>query len=100
MADATTLMPPSPGLSATLLSNKRVEPYSSKGPENVKIKPDAAVEDSRKLHTCLKWPCDHFMNSRAGQSQASSENSTNLRCREKSHDQNQSRGGLRTCSKS
>ena len=37
MADATSLTPPSPGLRATLLSNKRVEPYSPKGPENVKI---------------------------------------------------------------
>ena len=37
MADATSLTPPRPGLSATLLSNKRVEPYSPKGPENVKI---------------------------------------------------------------
>ena len=37
MADATSLTPPSPGLSATLLSNKHVEPYSPKGPENVKI---------------------------------------------------------------
>ena len=37
MADATFLMPPSPGLSATLLSNKSVEHYSLKGPENVKI---------------------------------------------------------------
>ena len=37
MADATSLMPPSPGLNATLLPNKSVEPYSRKGPENVKI---------------------------------------------------------------
>ena len=37
MADATSLTPPSPGLSATLPSNKRVEPYSPKGPESVKI---------------------------------------------------------------
>ena len=33
MADATSLTPPSRGLSATLLSDKRVEPYSPKGPE-------------------------------------------------------------------
>ena len=37
MADATSLMPPKPGLSAPLLSNKRVEPYSPKGPEHAKI---------------------------------------------------------------
>ena len=37
MADATSLTPPSPGLSATLLPNKSVESYSPKGPENVKI---------------------------------------------------------------
>ena len=37
MADATSLTPPSPGLSATLLSNESVEHYSPKGPENVKI---------------------------------------------------------------
>ena len=37
MADATSPTPPSPGLSATLLSNKSVEPYSLKGPENVKL---------------------------------------------------------------
>ena len=37
MADATSFTPPSPGLGATLLSNKHVEPYSPKGPENVKI---------------------------------------------------------------
>ena len=37
MADATSLTPPSPGLSATLLPNKSVEPYSPKEPENVKI---------------------------------------------------------------
>ena len=36
MADATSLTPASTGLSATLLSNERVEPYSPKGPENVK----------------------------------------------------------------
>ena len=35
MADATSLTPPSPGLSATLLSNKRVDSYSPRGPENV-----------------------------------------------------------------
>ena len=34
MVDATSLTPPTPGLSAT----KRVEPYSLKGPENVKKK--------------------------------------------------------------
>ena len=34
MADATSLMPPSPGLSATIFPHKCVE---SKGPENVKI---------------------------------------------------------------
>ena len=33
MADATSLRPPSPGLSATRLSNKGIEPYSPKGPE-------------------------------------------------------------------
>ena len=38
MADATSLMPPSLGLTATLFPNKNVEPYSPKGPENVKIK--------------------------------------------------------------
>ena len=38
MADATSLTPPSPGLSATLLPNKSVEPYSPKEPENVKKK--------------------------------------------------------------
>ena len=37
MADVTSLTPPSPGLSATLLPNKSVEPNSPKGPENVKI---------------------------------------------------------------
>ena len=37
MAYATSLTPPSPGLSATLLSNKGVEPYSPKGPEDIKI---------------------------------------------------------------
>ena len=37
MADATSLTPPSPGLSATLFPNKRVESYSPKGRENVKI---------------------------------------------------------------
>ena len=36
MADATSLTPPSPGLRAILFSNKRVEPYSPKGPENAK----------------------------------------------------------------
>ena len=36
MADATSLTPRSPGLSAPLLSNKNVEPYSPKGPENEK----------------------------------------------------------------
>ena len=34
MTDATFLTPPSPELSATLLSSN-VEPYSPKGPENV-----------------------------------------------------------------
>ena len=38
MADATFLTPPSPGLSATLFPNERVEPYSPKRPENVKKK--------------------------------------------------------------
>ena len=37
MADATSLTPPSPGLSATLRPNKSVEPNSPKGPENVKL---------------------------------------------------------------
>ena len=37
MADATSLKLPSPGLSPTLFPNKSVEPYSSKGSENVKI---------------------------------------------------------------
>ena len=37
MADATSVMPPSHGLSATLIPNKSVEPYSLKGPVNVKI---------------------------------------------------------------
>ena len=37
MADATSLMPPSTGLGATLLSIKRFEPYSPKGPQYVKI---------------------------------------------------------------
>ena len=37
MADATSHTPPSPGLSAALLPNKSFEPYSPKGPENVKI---------------------------------------------------------------
>ena len=37
MAEAASLTPPTLGLIATLLSNKRVEPYSPKGPENVKI---------------------------------------------------------------
>ena len=37
MADATSLTPPSPGLSATLLSNQSPEHYGPKGPENVKI---------------------------------------------------------------
>ena len=37
MADATSLMPPSPGLSATLLSNKHVELYSPKGPEKDRL---------------------------------------------------------------
>ena len=37
MLDATSLTPPSPGLSPILLSNERIEPYSPKGPENVKI---------------------------------------------------------------
>ena len=36
MADATSLTPPIPGLSATLLLNTSVDPYSPKGPENVK----------------------------------------------------------------
>ena len=36
MADATSLKPPSPGLSAILFPNKSVESYSPKGPENVK----------------------------------------------------------------
>ena len=36
MADETSLTPLSPGLSATLLSNKHDKPYSPKGPENVK----------------------------------------------------------------
>ena len=36
MADATSLTRPSPGLSATLLSNKCVEPYSPKGPDSAK----------------------------------------------------------------
>ena len=46
MADATSLMPPSPGLSATLFPNKSVEFYSPKGPGNAKI-------------TTLKFPADH-----------------------------------------
>ena len=37
MAGATSLTPPSPGLSATLFPNKSVEPSSPKGPENIKI---------------------------------------------------------------
>ena len=42
MADATSLTPPSPGLSATLLPNKSVEPYtlgksSNRSPENFNI---------------------------------------------------------------
>ena len=37
MAGATSLTPPSPGLSATLFPNKSVEPYTPKGPENIKI---------------------------------------------------------------
>ena len=37
MADATSLTPPSSGLSATPFPNKGVEFYSPKGPENVKI---------------------------------------------------------------
>ena len=36
MADATSPTPPSSELSATLLSNKCVEPYSPNGPENAK----------------------------------------------------------------
>ena len=36
MTDATSLTPSSPGLSAALFPNKSVEPYSPKGPENVK----------------------------------------------------------------
>ena len=36
MADAKSLTPPSHGWSATLLRKKSVEPYSLKGPENVK----------------------------------------------------------------
>ena len=38
MADATSLTPPSPGLSETLLPRKSVEPYSPKGPEHVRKK--------------------------------------------------------------
>ena len=34
MADATSLMPSSPGLSAALFPNYSVEPYSPEGPEN------------------------------------------------------------------
>ena len=37
MTDATSLTPPSPGLSATLFPNKNVEPYSPRGPQNVNI---------------------------------------------------------------
>ena len=37
MADATSLTPPSPGLSAALLSNKSAEHYSPKRPENVNL---------------------------------------------------------------
>ena len=38
MADVTSLTPPSPGLSAALLPNKKKkEPCSPKRPENVKI---------------------------------------------------------------
>ena len=37
MADATSLTPPGPGLSATLTPNKSAESYSPKGPENVNI---------------------------------------------------------------
>ena len=36
MADATSLTPPSHGLSATLVPNISVEIFSPKGPENVK----------------------------------------------------------------
>ena len=36
MADATSLTPPSPGLSTTLFPNKSVELNSPKGQENVK----------------------------------------------------------------
>ena len=40
MADATSLMPPNPGLSATLLSRKPGWEFNSpKGPENVNITP-------------------------------------------------------------
>ena len=38
MADAISLISPSPGLSETLFPNKHVEPYSPNGPENVKKK--------------------------------------------------------------
>ena len=38
MAEAKSLTPPSPGLSATLHPIKRVESYSPKEPENVKKK--------------------------------------------------------------
>ena len=37
MAHATSLTPPRISLSATLFQNKSVEPYSAKGPENVKL---------------------------------------------------------------
>ena len=37
MGDAISLMPPRPGLSATLFPNKSVGSNSPEGPENVKI---------------------------------------------------------------
>ena len=36
---------PSPGLSASLFPNKNVEPYSPKGPENIKITVKFKVAD-------------------------------------------------------
>ena len=37
MAYATALTLPSPGLRETLFPNKSAEPYSPKGPENIKV---------------------------------------------------------------
>ena len=45
MANATSITSPSPGLSATMLSNKSIVSYSPKLPENVKVDKKAMIRN-------------------------------------------------------